>query len=64
MRPLLAGLSALVLASAASAGETDEFRGKREAVFEFAEKPRATRAGDSVTVAFASKGWCDATVAV
>ena len=47
-----------------SAEALDEFRVKREEVFEFAEKPRAARAGDAVTVTFATKGWCDVTVAV
>ena len=37
---------------------------KPEPVFEFAEKPRITREGDKVTIAFASKGWCDVTVAI
>jgi len=38
---------------------------KREAVYEFAEKPVVTRsARDRVEITFASKGWCDATVAV
>ncbi|MCX7805774.1 MAG: hypothetical protein N3A38_11375 [Planctomycetota bacterium] len=42
----------------------EEFRVKREAVFEFAKKPVVTRAGDMVTIAFATKGFCDATVAI
>jgi hypothetical protein len=48
------------------AGETtpDEFRVKREQVFEFAAKPAVTRRGDKVTVAFETKGFCDVTVAV
>ena len=48
----------------ARSAELDEFKVKREEVFEFAEKPRVTRQGDRVTVSFASKGYCDATVAV
>jgi hypothetical protein len=48
----------------AAAGELDELKVKREAVFEFAEKPRATRAGDNVTVRFETRGFCDVTVAV
>ncbi len=59
---------ALVLAAlgpgGARAAGVDEFKVKREAVFEFAEKPRVTRRGDRVTISFASKGCCDATVAV
>ena len=42
----------------------DEFKVKTEALFEFAEKPKVTRNGDRVTIAFAAKGWCDATVAI
>jgi len=42
----------------------EEFRVKREAVYEFGAKPAVTRDGDKVTITFASKGWCDATVAV
>jgi hypothetical protein len=49
---------------AAHAAEADEFKIKREAVFEFAQKPVVTRAGDKVTVAFESKGLCDVTVAI
>jgi len=52
------------LSSLALAGGLDEFRVKREAVFEFAERPTLTRNGDQVTIAFASKGFCDVTVAV
>ncbi|MHC4916514.1 MAG: NHL repeat-containing protein [Planctomycetota bacterium] len=37
---------------------------KRVGPFEFAEKPRVARAGDKVTVTFAAKAACDATVAV
>ncbi len=42
----------------------DEFKIKREQVFEFAEKPVVTRNGDNITVTFASKGLCDVTVAI
>jgi len=57
---------ALVLGAAASAlGATpDEFKVKREAVFEFAEKPKLTRRGDRVTISFETRGYCDVTVAV
>ena len=58
-------LSAAVLAATpARAADLDEFKVKREEVFEFTEKPRVTRQGDRVTVSFTSKGYCDATVAV
>jgi hypothetical protein len=39
-------------------------RQDREEVFEFAEKPKATRQGDKVVITFASRGKCDATVAI
>ncbi len=42
----------------------DEFRVKRQQVFEFAEKPSVSQDGDRTTVRFVSKGYCDATVAV
>jgi hypothetical protein len=42
----------------------DEFKVKREESFEFAEKPKVTREGDTVTVSFAVKAFCDVTVAV
>ena len=44
--------------------DLDEFKVKRQEVFEFTEKPAVSRDGDKVTVAFASKGYCDVTVAV
>ena len=50
--------------SARSAQIPDEFRVKREAVFEFAHKPVVTRQGDRVTIAFETKGLCDVTVAI
>jgi sugar lactone lactonase YvrE len=63
---LLAAASALTLwpsAKAPGAGP-DEFRVKREAVFEFAQRPAVTRDGDRVTITFETKGLCDVTVAV
>ena len=66
-RTRLAGrLVALLIggALAAHAADLDELRVKREQVFEFAQKPQVTRDGDRVTVRFAAKGRCDATVAV
>ncbi|MCX7805471.1 MAG: hypothetical protein N3A38_09820, partial [Planctomycetota bacterium] len=62
----LAALTAFVSVfhGEAGAADADEFRVKREPVFEFAQKPAVTREGDRVTVAFETKGWCDVTVAV
>ena len=42
----------------------DEFKVKREEVYEFTEKPKVVRDGDKLTIAFASKAFCDATVAI
>ena len=44
--------------------DMDEFRVKREQVFEFVRKPTVTREGDKVTIAFESAGFCDATVVI
>jgi hypothetical protein len=58
----VAALSASVLARA---GETPaEFRVEPKGPFEFAEKPKITRAGDKVTISFAAKAACDVTVAI
>lgn len=64
--PLGPWLALLILAAGrlALAADSDEFRVKREVVFEFADKPRVTRDGDRVTIRFASQGFCDATVAI
>ncbi len=58
---LLASFSATPLASA---NALEEFKIKRQDIFEFAEKPQLVRHGDHITINFASKGACDATVAV
>ncbi|MGQ9663388.1 MAG: hypothetical protein ACUVWX_13770, partial [Kiritimatiellia bacterium] len=42
----------------------DEFRVKREEIYEFDEKPAIAVQGDKVTIRFATKGWCDVTVAI
>ena len=54
----------LLAAASAAASDLDEFKVKREPIFTFAQKPTVTREGDKVTISFASKGFCDATVAV
>ncbi|MHC4917445.1 MAG: hypothetical protein ACYTGB_18360, partial [Planctomycetota bacterium] len=46
------------------AAEFDEFKVKREAVFEFSETPAVARENGKVVITFASKGFCDATVAI
>jgi hypothetical protein len=54
-----------IAAPAAPAGEVpEEFRIKRREVFEFAKKPGASRKGDRVTVRFATRDYCDVTIAV
>ncbi len=53
-----------ILAPAQAQSIPDEFRIKRQEVFEFTEKPTVTREGNRFTVRFASKGFCDATVAI
>ena len=63
-------MAATALATAALWADTparsaaELFRVQREAVFEFAQKPSATRRGDEVTIVFETKGWCDVTVAI
>jgi DNA-binding beta-propeller fold protein YncE len=49
---------------AAEAGSAGELAIKRQGVFEFTAKPKVTRKGDRITIAFASKAYCDATVAI
>src|SRR5262245_15988167 len=44
--------------------QNEEFKIKRQEVFEFAQKPTLTREGNNVTISFESKGYCDATVAI
>jgi len=46
------------------AADLDEFKVKRQDVYEFTEKPAVTRAGDNITITFTSKAYCDATVAI
>ena len=42
----------------------DEFKVKREAVFEFTEKPAITREANRTTISFSSRGYCDVTVVI
>lgn len=42
----------------------EEFKIKREPVFEFAAKPNVTVEGDQVRIEFETKGFCDCTVAI
>src|SRR6266853_1671679 len=61
---LIALLTCLIAGRNASAGALDEFKIKRQDVFEFAEKPQVARHGDQITITFTSKANCDATVAI
>lgn len=56
--------AAALLSGSSRAGEWKEFKVKREAVFEFSEKPRAARENSKIVITFTSKGLCDATVAI
>jgi hypothetical protein len=55
---------AVLLMGTALAAEVDEFRVKRSGPFAFAEKPVVTRDGDTVTIRFKAKAFCDATIAI
>ena len=58
-------LAILAALSSSRGGEAaDDLKVDRKSVFEFAEQPTLTREGDSVTVRFASRDYCDATVVV
>jgi hypothetical protein len=46
------------------ASDVDEFKVKRKEVFEFSKRPQLSRNGDAVTITFAAKDYCDASVAV
>ncbi len=46
------------------ASDLDEFKIKREAVFEFVQNPQVIRKGDQVTISFETKGFCDVTIAI
>jgi len=57
-------LAVLCPSSAAPAADSNEFKVKREEVFDFVQKPKVTREGDKVSIAFETKGFCDVTVAI
>ncbi|MEX0704560.1 MAG: hypothetical protein WD069_20840 [Planctomycetales bacterium] len=54
----------MLLAGSAAAVDLDRLRVQRQEVFEFAEKPTVGRNGDMVTIRFAVREYCDATVAI
>src|SRR5439155_9614729 len=55
---------AAIYALAATTADVDEFKVKRQEVFEFTQKPHIMRAGDRIEIAFATKGYCDVTIAI
>src|SRR4051812_10941532 len=58
-------LAAFALSAlAADTPPPPEFAIKRQEIYEFTEKPTLAREGDRVTIRFASKAFCDATVAI
>ena len=61
---VLCVLAVLFSPPAVLASDYDEFKIKREQIFEFVQKPIVTRNGDNVTIAFETKGFCDVTVAI
>ncbi len=63
-RKFVTTLTLLLSVCSVFAADVDEFRVKRETVFEFAEKPRVARNGDNVSIRFTAKSLCDATVAI
>jgi hypothetical protein len=52
------------VAGEVSTTEAEDYRIKREAVYEFVKPPTLTRDGDRVTVSFETKGLCDVVVAI
>lgn len=64
VRGFLCVCSIVLLASPAGALETEKLRVQRKEVFEFSEKPKVTWVGDTITVTFSVKDFCDATVAI
>src|SRR5262245_33530558 len=60
---LLAALSAPEISTRPD-GPLDEFRVKRQEVFEFSRRPQVSRKGDRVEIAFATKAGCDVTIAI
>lgn len=42
----------------------EEFKVKREEIFEFVQKPKITKESNQFTISFETKGFCDATIAI
>ncbi len=64
-RSAAVGVCFLCLGATAAFGlSTEDLKVQRKEVFEFAQKPEISRQGDRVSIAFAVKDFCDATVAI
>lgn len=61
---VVAVLMLLAAVTSATPEIPEEFRVKREPVYEFVRKPSVVVEGDRVTVSFETKGYCDVTVAI
>jgi hypothetical protein len=61
---LISCLALSYIPSSARADGLDEFRIKREAVFEFTSEPQIVARGDRVEISFTARAYCDATVAI
>ncbi len=64
IRAVVFGSLACLLAAPAFAEIPEEFRIDRQGPFEFASAPAVTRQGDQALIAFETKGFCDATIAI
>jgi hypothetical protein len=65
IRCVVGGVLVLAAGAGAAGGEIpEEFRVRRERVFEFARPPRVEREGDRITIRFETRSHCDATVAI
>lgn len=59
-----AAILATLFAAKALANDLDEFKVKREAVFEFDVKPTVIREDDNFVIRFVSKAYCDVSVVI
>jgi hypothetical protein len=57
-------LMAYGIAMPSTANDLNEFTIKREAVFEFTEKPRVTHADTQFTIHFTSRAYCDVSIVI
>ncbi|MCE9529887.1 MAG: hypothetical protein K8T89_01905 [Planctomycetes bacterium] len=51
-------------ATSTRAQSPDEFKLKRQEIFEFTQKPQVTRTGDKVDISFTVKAYCDVTIVI